>query len=131
MNNNRNRRRYQRRLDVGSLIALLTLGAVGAAVACGFVGVKNAHVERGDLRRSLEDEIRVLEKEVEAIELRIARGRDRRSLEGALRHIGSELVPIENSESLAGRPAPIPDGLAFGGRPGSEINVTDLSPPGG
>jgi hypothetical protein len=131
MSNNRNRKRYQRRLDVGSLVALLLLGAVGATVACGFVGIKNAHVKRSDERRSLVDQIRVLEKEVETIDLRIASSHDRRALQLALTDLRSELVPIESSERLAGMPAPIPDGLAFGSVPESDITIIDISPPGG
>lgn len=131
MSKNRNRKRYQRRLDVGSLVALLLLGAVGAAVACGFVGIKNAHVKRSDERRSLEDQIRVLEKEVETIDLRIASSHDRRSLQLALTDLRSELVPIESSERLAGMPATIPDGLAFGSVAESDITIIDISLPGG
>ena len=128
----KNRKRYQRRLDVLSLVALLVFGAVVAGVACGFVGIKNGHVDHSDLRRNLEDEIRVLEKEVETVELRIARGWDRRSLDSALARLGSDLVPIESSEQLAGLPAEVPAALAQrAGADSAEYNYADFLPPGG
>ena len=127
----KNRKRYQRRLDVLSLVSLLIFGAVSAAVACGFVGIKNGHVERSDAKRALIDEIRTLEKEVKTVELRIARTYERRALAGALRSLGSELVPIETSERLAGLPDEIPDGLALGGGGGAEYNLADFVSPGG
>ncbi len=132
MSNNRNHKRYQRRLDVGSLLSLLALGVIVTTVACGFVGgIKNARVERGDRRCSLEAEIRVLEKDVATLDQRIASGYDRRLLEGALRDLGSALVPIESSERLAGLPAPIADGLAFGHGREPGITIIDISFPGG
>lgn len=131
MSDNRNRKRYQRQLDVGSLLSLLTIGAVAAAVACGFVGIKNARVERSDRKCSLEAEIRTLEKDVETLNQRIASGYDRRLLEGVLRDFGSALVPIESSERLAGLPVPIPDGLAFGQGREPDITIIDISFPGG
>ena len=35
----KNQKRYQRRLDVGSIVSLFLLAVVVAVVACGFVGI--------------------------------------------------------------------------------------------
>ena len=63
----KNHKRYQRQLDVGSIISLFLLVLLAAVVACGFVGIKNAHVEHGDLRRTLEKKIALMEKEVDSM----------------------------------------------------------------
>ena len=110
----KNRKRYQRRLDVGSIISVFSIVVVVAVVACGFVGIKNAHVERSDLRRTLEEKIATMEKEVDTIDLRIAELCDRRELAANLIKYGSKLVPIITSEELSGLPAELPEALAFG-----------------
>ena len=110
----RNRKRYQRRLDIGSIISLFSLAVVFAVVACGFVGIKNAHVERSDQRQTLEEKISIMEKEVDTIDLRIASLCDRRVLAASLHKYGSKLVPIETSEELLGLPSELPEALAFG-----------------
>ena len=116
----KNRKRYQRRLDVGSIISLFSLAVVVAVVACGFVGIKNAHIERSDLRRTLEEKIVTMEKEVDTIDLRIAVLCDRRVLTASLLRYGSKLVPIMSSEELSGLPAELPEALAFGNNLASE-----------
>ena len=109
----KNQKRYQRRLDVGSIVSLFLLAVVVAVVACGFVGIKNAHVERGDLRRTLEMKIVLMEKEVDSIDLRISALCDRRVLANILRKHESKLVPIMRSEELHGLPAELPQALAL------------------
>ena len=108
----KNNKRYQRQLDIGSIVSLFFLVLVTAVVACGFVGIKNAHVERGDLRRTLEQKIALMEKEVEAIDLRISTLGDRRGLADRLRNHESQLVPITRSERLPGMPEELPQALA-------------------
>ena len=100
----KNQKRYQRQLDIGSILSLFSLVLITAVVACGFVGIKNAHVERGDLRRTLEQEIALMKKEVESIDLLISTLCDRRLLADRLRHHESQLVPITRSEELPGMP---------------------------
>ena len=109
----KNQKRYQRRLDVGSILSLLLLAAVVAVVACGFVVIKNAHVERGDVRRTLEKKIALMEKEVDSIDLRISALCDRRVLANSLRKHESKLVPIIRSEELSGLPAVVPQAVAL------------------
>lgn len=113
----KNRKRYQRRLDVGSIISVFSIVVVVAVVACGFVGIKNALVERSDLRRTLEEKIATMEKEVDTIDLRIAVLCDRRELAANLLKHGSKLVPITVSEELSGLPAELPEALALGNSP--------------
>ena len=108
----KNQKRYQRQLDIGSIISLFFLVLVTAVVACGFVGIKNAHVERGDLRRTLEQEIALMKKEVESIDLLISTLCDRRLLADRLRHHESQLVPITRSEELPGMPERVSQTLA-------------------
>ena len=109
----KNQKRYQRRLDVGSIVSLFLLATVVAVVACGFVGIKNAHVEHGDLRITLEKKIALMEKEVDSIDLRISALCDRRVLANNLRKHESNLVPITRSEELPGLPAALPQALAL------------------
>jgi hypothetical protein len=109
----KNHKRYQRQLDVGSIISLFLLALVAAIVACGFVGIKNAHVERGDVRRTLEKKIKLMEKEVDSIDLRISALCDRRVLASSLRQHESKLIPIMRSEELHGLPAALPQSLAL------------------
>ena len=109
----KNHKRYQRRLDVGSIISLFFLALVSAVVACGFVGIKNAHVERGDMRRTLEKKIKIMEKEVDSIDLRISALCDRRVLASGLRQHESKLIPIVRSEELQGLPAAVQQALAL------------------
>ncbi len=109
----KNQKRYHRRLDVGSICSLLLLAGGVAVVACGFVGIKNAHVARGDLRVTLEKNIALMEKEVGSIDLRISELCDRRELAIRLRKHESNLVPIIRSEELHGLPASLPQALAL------------------
>jgi len=97
---NKKRKKYQRRLKVGSLLSIVVLGAFVGIIACAFVVIKNAHVERSDLRRALLSEIKLLEKKVQTVELRVETLRDRRALAGALKESGTKLIPIQNSFSL-------------------------------
>ena len=59
---NERRKKYQRRLKIGSLFSLIVIGFIVAGTACGFVMIKNAHVERSDLRRALLSEIKLLKR---------------------------------------------------------------------
>lgn len=108
----KNRKRYQRSLNIGVIVSVLFFGVVAASVACGFVFIKNAHVKRANVKRHLEDEIRGLQKEVETIGLRVSRAHDRQSLANRLGQMESALVPIQASEMLTGMPD-IPVGLAL------------------
>ena len=58
---NKKRKKYQRRLKVGSLLSIVVVGALVGIIACAFVIIKNAHVERSDLRRSLISEIKLFD----------------------------------------------------------------------
>ena len=127
----RNKRRYQRRLDVGSLVALLSLGVACAGVACGFVWVKNAHVARADAKWALEQEIRVLEKEMYSVSARITTSIDRASLSRALTRHGSKLVPIESSEIYTGSPGEIPVGIAAAIPSDGDITYINVDNPSG
>ena len=82
------RKKNQRRLKVGTLLSNVVLGACVVIIACAFVVIKNAHVERSDLRRALLTEIKLLEKKVQTVELRVETLRDRRALAGALKRVG-------------------------------------------
>jgi len=108
----KNRKRYQRRLRIGTIATLLFIGAAMAAGACVFVQVKNAHVECANTKRALEEEIRNLEKELESVSGRIETAWDRPTLSTALSEIGSELEPIRHSEYAGAQPSEIPTALA-------------------
>ena len=108
----KNQKRYQRQLDIGSILSLFSLVLITAVVACGFVGIKNAHVERGDLRRTLEQKIALMKKEVDSVDLLISTLCDRRLLADRLRHHDSQLVPITRSEKLPGMPDRLSQTLA-------------------
>lgn len=71
-----------------------------AGTACAFVMIKNAHVERSDLRRVLLSEIKLQEKKVQTVGLRVETLRDRRALTNALKDYNSRLIPITNSYIL-------------------------------
>lgn len=108
----KNRKRYQRKLDVGTLSALLLIGAAIAAGACGFVQVKNAHIECADAKCTLEEEIANLERELECVAGRIDTAYDRPGLVTALRSAGSELCPIERAEHIDAGAVRVPAALA-------------------
>jgi len=127
----KNRRRYQRKLDVGSLVSLLILGAICAGAACGFVRVKNAHVEHFDAKRSLEQEIRILEKELDSVSTRISTAFDRVTLATALAEHGSALVSIETSETLSGMPTDQPIGLAVAAPTDGDFTYINIDDPSG
>ena len=121
----KNRKRYQRKLDVGSLVALFLLAAACAGAGCGFVKVKNAHVDCADLKRSLEQEIRGLEKELETVSTRIRTSYDRTALAAILAEKGSELQPIRISDTVSGMASEIPAGLAVAG--GVDVGMTFIN----
>ena len=127
----KNRKRYQRRLDVGTLVALLFIGAAFAAGACGFVQVKNAHIECADCKRSLEEEIRILEQELASVSGRIDTAYDRASLAAALRAMGSELQPIKVTHQLDGIPSDVPAAVASLAGPESGAVFINVENPSG
>ena len=126
----KNRKRYQRKLDVGTLVAVLLMGCAFAAGACGFVQVKNAHIECANTKRGLEQEIQILQKELDCVAGRISTAYDRPTLAAALKEVGSQLEPIRVTEKLDGMPAEVPTALASlaGPEPGMIfINVENPS----
>ena len=128
---NKKRKKYQRRLKVGSLLSIVVVGALVGIIACAFVIIKNAHVERSDLRRALISEIKLLEKKVQTVELRVETLRDRRALAGALKDSGTRLIPIQNSFSIGGNSSNFEDSrvLGFSSDPG--VTIINLDRPGG
>lgn len=127
----KNRKRYQRRLDVGTLVALLVTGAVCAAGACGFVKVKNAHIECADVRRGLQQEISTLERELASVCGRIDTAYDRPALAAALKALGSELQPIRRTEAVAGTPSVEPSTVASVAGPDVGMTFINVENPSG
>ena len=93
--------------------------------------IKNAHVERSDLRRALISEIKLLEKKVQTVELRVETLRDRRALAGTLKDRGSKLVPIKSSYSLSKENSQYEDSTVLGLSSDREITIIDLDRPSG
>ena len=128
---NKKRKKYQRRLKVGSLLSIVVVGALVGIIACAFVIIKNAHVERSDLRRALISEIKLLEKKVQTVELRVETLRDRRALAGALKDSGTKLIPIQNSFSIRGDSTEFQDSRVLGLSPDPGVTIINLDRPGG
>ena len=128
---NQKRKKYQRRLKVRSLLLFVFLGGFFAVVACAFVIIKNAHVDRSDLRRALISEIKLLEKKVQTVELRVETLRDRRALAGTLKDRGSKLVPIKSSYSISKENYQYEDSTVLGLSSDREITIIDLDRPSG
>ena len=128
---NKKRKKYQRRLKVGSLLSIVVVGALVGIIACAFVIIKNAHVERSDLRRALISEIKLLEKKVQTVELRVETLRDRRALAGALKDSGTRLIPIQNSFSIGGNSSNFEDSRVLGLSPDPGVTIINLDRPGG
>ena len=128
---NKKRKKYQRRLKVGSLLSIVVVGALVGIIACAFVIIKNAHVERSDLRRALISEIKLLEKKVQTVELRVETLRDRRALAGALKDSGTKLIPIQNSFSIRGDSNKFQDSRVLGLSPDPGVTIINLDRPGG
>ena len=131
---NKKRKKYQRRLKVGSLLSIVVVGALVGIIACAFVIIKNAHVERSDLRRALISEIKLLEKKVQTVELRVETLRDRRALAGALKDSGTRLIPIQNSFSIGGNSSNssnFEDSRVLGLSSDPGVTIINLDRPGG
>lgn len=131
---NKKRKKYQRRLKVGSLLSIVVVGALVGIIACAFVIIKNAHVERSDLRRALISEIKLLEKKVQTVELRVETLRDRRALAGALKDSGTKLIPIQNSFSIggnSGNSGDFEDSRVLGLSSDPGVTIINLDRPGG
>ena len=128
---NKKRKKYQRRLKVGSLLSIVVVGALVGIIACAFVIIKNAHVERSDLRRALISEIKLLEKKVQTVELRVETLRDRRALAGALKDSGTRLIPIQNSLSIGGNSSNFEDSRVLGLSSDPGVTIINLDRPGG
>ena len=128
---NKKRKKYQRRLKVGSLLSIVVVGALVGIIACAFVIIKNAHVERSDLRRALISEIKLLEKKVQTVELRVETMRDRRALAGALKDSGTKLIPIQKSFSIGGNSSNFEDSRVLGLSSDPGVTIINLDRPGG
>jgi len=128
---NERRKKYQRRLKIGSLFSLIVIGFIVAGTACGFVMIKNAHVERSDLRRALLSEIKLLEKKVQTVGLRVETLRGRRALSNALKYYDSKLIPITNSHILRSGTEQSSTSTAVKINTDSEITFIDIDRPGG
>lgn len=128
---NKKRKKYQRRLKVGSLLSIVVVGALVGIIACAFVIIKNAHVERSDLRRALISEIKLLEKKVQTVELRVETLRDRRALAGALKDSGTKLIPIQKSFSIGGNSSNFEDSRVLGLSSDPGVTIINLDRPGG
>ena len=116
---------------MGSLLSIVGVGALVGIIACAFVIIKNAHVARSDLRRSLISEIKLLEKKVQTVELRVETLRDRRALAGALKDSGTKLIPIQNSFSIRGDSTEFQDSRVLGLSPDPGVTIINLDRPGG
>ena len=128
---NKKRKKYQRRLKVGSLLSIVVVGALVGIIACAFVIIKNAHVERSDLRRALISEIKLLEKKVQTVELRVETLRNRRALAGALKDSGTKLIPIQKSFSIGGNSSNFEDSRVLGLSSDPGVTIINLDRPGG
>ena len=116
---------------MGSLVSIVVVGALVGIIACAFVIIKNAHVERSDLRRALISEIKLLEKKVQTVELRVETLRDRRALAGALKDSGTKLIPIQNSFSIGGNSSNFEDSRVLGLSSDPGVTIINLDRPGG
>ncbi len=76
---------------VGSVLVILTLGAVGSA----YVYMKNRHVKTGDAIHAIESEIRDIDKEVQMLRTRLAEAEALPNLERRLAEAGSVLSEID------------------------------------
>ncbi len=128
---NERRKKYQRRLKVGSLCSLIIIGFIVAGTACAFVMIKNAHVERSDVRRALLGEIKLQEKKVQTVGLRVETLRDRRALSNALKDYNSKLIPITNSHIIRVKKAQSSTSAAVKVNADTEITFIDIDRPSG
>jgi|GEM_PF-1604179 uncharacterized membrane protein len=128
---NERRKKYQRRLKVGSLCSLIIIGFIVAGTACAFVMIKNAHVERSDVRRAFLSEIKIQEKKVQTVGLRVETLRDRRALSNALKDYNSKLIPITNSHIIRAKKAQSSTSIAMKIKADTEITFIDIDRPGG
>ena len=128
---NERRKKYQRRLKVGSLCSLIVIGFIVAGTACAFVMIKNAHVERSDVRRALLSKIKLQEKKVQTVGLRVETLRDRRALSNALKDYNSKLIPITNSHIIRVKKAQPPTSAAVKVNADTEITFIDIDRPSG
>ncbi|HIG84467.1 MAG TPA: hypothetical protein EYG40_06990 [Verrucomicrobia bacterium] len=128
---NERRKKYQRRLKVGSLCSLIIIGFIVAGTACAFVMIKNAHVERSDVRRALLSEIKIQEKKVQTVGLRVETLRDRRALSNALKDYNSKLIPITNSHIIRAKKAQSSTSIAMKIKADTEITFINIDRPGG
>lgn len=102
----KNRKRYTRNPGLRSILLVLVFGCVATSLGCGFVHMRTRRVTNGDQKRALEREIVSLEKEVDTLELRVAKATDREALMMRMHMEGSDLVQIENQyRTLRGVPA--------------------------
>ena len=127
---NERRKKYQRRLKVGSLCSLIIIGFIVAGTACAFVMIKNAHVERSDVRRALLSEIKLQEKKIQTVGLRVETLRDRRALSNALKDYNSKLIPITNSHIIGAKKAQSSTSIAMKIKADTEITFIDIDRPG-
>ena len=127
---NERRKKYQRRLKVGSLCSLIIIGFIVAGTACAFVMIKNAHVERSDVRRALLSEIKLQEKKIQTVGLRVETLRDRRALSNALKDYNTKLIPITNSHIIGAKKAQSSTSIAMKIKADTEITFIDIDRPG-
>jgi hypothetical protein len=93
--------------------------------------IKNAHVERSDLRRALLSEIKLQEKKVQTVGLRVETLRDRRALSNALKDYNSKLIPITNSHIIRVKKAQSSTSAAVKVNADTEITFIDIDRPSG
>jgi len=90
----RKRNRYKNSLGVSGLIRWILVVTILGITGSSYVYIKNQHVVMGDLKKALEEEIKTLDREIEATELRSATRMDRGALQLRLDFMGSNLRKI-------------------------------------
>lgn len=97
---NTSRKKYRRSLQVHGLIRLVLLGAISAVVAGAFVVVKNRQHALANGKGALEAEIGSIHKQIETLDLRIAKMIGRKAIAARMGDMAMGLVSIERTEKL-------------------------------
>lgn len=90
----RKRNRYKNSLGVFGLIRWVLVVTILGITGSSYVYIKNQHVVKSNLKKSLEEEIKALDREIETTELRSASMMDRVAIQRKLDFTGSNLRKI-------------------------------------
>ncbi len=90
----RRRNRYKNSLGVPAIVRWISIATVLGITGSSYVYIKNQHVATSDRKKAIEEEIKRLDREIEADELRVAGLEAREALQRKLDFSGSNLKKI-------------------------------------